>query len=49
MPETKFLVAVVIVIVSLAVLLFWILTNYETVTKNFFDFLSGTPLLATGG
>lgn len=49
MPETKFLVAVIIVIVSLAVLLFWIFTNYEAVTKNFFDFLSGAPLLSTGG
>lgn len=49
MVETKFLVEIVIVIVCLAVALFWVYTNYQATSGEFFDFLSDIPLFSGGG
>lgn len=49
MVEVKFLVELVIIIVSLAVALYWFFTNYQDVTGQFFNWLSGATPLITGG
>lgn len=49
MVETKILVELVVIIVALAVALWWLYTNYETVSQQFFDFLKDIPLFSSGG
>lgn len=46
MVEVKFLVEVVVIVVALAVGLWWFYTNYESITRQFFDFLGNTALFA---
>lgn len=48
MVETKFLVEIVVIIVALAVALWWLYTNYQTVSEQFFDFLKEIPIFAKG-
>lgn len=44
MVETKFLVEIVVVVVGLAVALWWLYTNYDAISKEFFDFLGTLTL-----
>lgn len=48
MVETKFLVEIVVIIVALAVALWWLYTNYQTVSEQFFGFLKEIPLFTKG-
>jgi hypothetical protein len=45
--EMGFVVAVVIIVVSLAVAFYWIWTNYDSVTKEFYDFIEEIPLFSS--
>jgi len=49
MVETKFLVEIVVIIVALAVALWWLFTNYQSISDQFFDFLKDIPLFSSGG
>lgn len=49
MPSMSFLVAMVIIIVSMAFILYWVFTNYNSISGSFFTFLGDIPLFATGG
>lgn len=49
MVETKVLVELVVIIVGLAVALWWLYTNYQSVSQQFFDFLKDIPLFSGGG
>lgn len=49
MVATKFLIELVVIIVALAVALWFLYSNYQSITTQFFDFLQTVPLFATGG
>ena len=44
MVATKLIVELVIIIVTLAVGLFWLVTNYQSISTEFFDFLSDVTI-----
>ena len=49
MVETKFLVEIIVIVVGLAVALWWLYTNYNSISTQFFDFISDIPLFSRGG
>jgi hypothetical protein len=49
MVETKFLVEVVVVVVTLAVAIYLLYTNYGTISDQLGDFFKGVPFFSRGG
>lgn len=48
MVEIKFIVEIVVVVVTLAVALYLLYTNYDTISGQFFDFFKSVPFLSRG-
>jgi hypothetical protein len=49
MVHVKILVEIVVIVVTLAVALYLLYTNYGNVSTQFFDFLGEIPIFARGG
>lgn len=49
MVQIKFLVEVVVVIVTLAVAIYLLYTNYGTISDQLGDFFKSTPFFSRGG
>ena len=45
MVEIKFIVELVVIILGLAVALYWFWHNYQSLSEQFFGFLSSVPSL----